>query len=91
MLQTLVALLAAITIAVPLSRRPGSAASSAISSPASPSARRAAPDHRCRADRRMSPALGVIMLLFLIGLEVRPQRLWVHAPRGLRPRARRRW
>jgi CPA2 family monovalent cation:H+ antiporter-2/glutathione-regulated potassium-efflux system protein KefB len=77
MLQTLVALLAAITIAVPLSRRLGLGsilgylvAGIAIG----PAGLRLITDVEQIAD---VAALGVIMLLFLIGLELRPHRLWV--------------
>ena len=77
MLQTLVALLAAITIAVPLSRRLGLGsilgylvAGIAIG----PAGLRLITDVEQIAD---VSALGVIMLLFLIGLELRPHRLWV--------------
>jgi CPA2 family monovalent cation:H+ antiporter-2/glutathione-regulated potassium-efflux system protein KefB len=76
MLGTLVALLAAVTIAVPLSRRLGLGsilgyllAGVAIG----PSALRLVTD----VDQIAAVSgLGVIMLLFLIGLELRPQRLW---------------
>jgi len=77
MLKTLVALLAAITIAVPLSRRLGLGsilgylvAGIAIG----PAGLRLITDVEQIAD---VSALGVIMLLFLIGLELRPHRLWV--------------
>src|SRR6201999_427164 len=77
MLLTLVALLAAITIAVPLSRRLGLGsilgyllAGIAIG----PAGLRLITDVNQIAD---VSELGVIMLLFLIGLELRPHRLWV--------------
>jgi len=77
MLQTLVALLAAITIAVPLSRRLGLGsilgylvAGIAIG----PAGLRLITD----VDQITGVSeLGVIMLLFLIGLELRVQRLWL--------------
>jgi Kef-type K+ transport system membrane component KefB len=77
MLQALVALLAAITIAVPLSRRLGLGsilgylvAGIAIG----PAGLRLITD----VDQIAGVSeLGVIMLLFLIGLELRPHRLWV--------------
>jgi monovalent cation:proton antiporter-2 (CPA2) family protein len=77
MLTTLVVLLAAATIAVPLTRRAGFGsvlgyllAGIAIG----PAGLRLITD----VDAIASIAnLGVVMLLFLIGLEVRPQRLWV--------------
>jgi len=77
MLTTLVVLLAAATIAVPLTRRAGFGsvlgyllAGIAIG----PEGLRLITD----VDAIASIAgLGVVMLLFLIGLEVRPQRLWV--------------
>ncbi len=77
MLATLVALLAAATIAVPLTRRAGFGsvlgyllAGIAIG------------PHGVRLVTNVDEianiaGLGVVMLLFLIGLEVRPQRLWV--------------
>jgi CPA2 family monovalent cation:H+ antiporter-2/glutathione-regulated potassium-efflux system protein KefB len=77
MLQTLVALLAAITIAVPLSRRLGLGSilgylvAGIVIGPAG---FRFITDVDQIAD---VAALGVIMLLFLIGLELRPRRLWV--------------
>ncbi len=77
MLATLVALLAAATIAVPLSRRAGFGgvlgylvAGMAIG----PDGLRLVTNVDAIAN---IASLGVIMLLFLIGLEVRPQRLWV--------------
>jgi monovalent cation:proton antiporter-2 (CPA2) family protein len=77
MLSTLVALLAAATVAVPLSRRFGFGsvlgyllAGIAIG----PDGLRLVTN----VDEIASIAsLGVVMLLFLIGLELRPQRLWV--------------
>ena len=77
MLTTLVVLLAGATIAVPLTRRAGLGsvlgyllAGIAIG----PAGLRLVTD----VDAISSIAsLGVVMLLFLIGLEVRPQRLWV--------------
>jgi len=77
MLATLAALLAAATIAVPLTRRAGFGsvlgyllAGIVIG----PSGLRLVTD----VDQIAHTAhLGVIMLLFLIGLELRPQRLWV--------------
>jgi monovalent cation:proton antiporter-2 (CPA2) family protein len=77
MLETLVALLAAAAIAVPLSRRAGFGsvlgyllAGLAIG----PSGLRLVTDVDAIAQ---VAELGVVMLLFLIGLELRPQRLWV--------------
>ena len=77
MLITLVALLAAATVAVPLTRRAGFGsvlgyllAGIVIG----PSGLRLVTDVQQIAD---IASLGVIMLLFLIGLELRPQRLWV--------------
>jgi monovalent cation:proton antiporter-2 (CPA2) family protein len=77
MLQTLVALLAAAAVAVPLSRRAGFGsvlgyllAGIAIG----PFGLRLVTD--VGAIARVSE-LGVVMLLFLIGLELRPKRLWV--------------
>ena len=77
MLTTLVVLLAAATIAVPLTagrlrQRPRLSARRHRDRPGG-----AAPDHRCRCRSPRSPSLGVVMLLFLIGLELRPHRLWV--------------
>jgi monovalent cation:proton antiporter-2 (CPA2) family protein len=77
MLATLVALLAASAIAVPLTRRAGFGsvlgyllAGIAIG----PAGLRLVTD----VDQIASIAsLGVVMLLFLIGLELRPQRLWI--------------
>ena len=77
MLQTLVALLAAAALAVPLSRRAGfgSVLGYLVAGIAiGPSGLRLVTD--LAAISRVSE-LGVVMLLFLIGLEVRPQRLWV--------------
>ncbi len=77
MLETLVALLAATAIAVPISRRLGfgSILGYLIAGVViGPSGLRLVTD----VDHIQSVAeLGVIMLLFLIGLEVRPHRLWV--------------
>src|SRR5215472_1363949 len=77
MLTTLVVLLAAATIAVPLTRRAGFGsvlgyllAGIAIG----PGGLRLITDVDAIAS---IASLGVVMLLFLIGLEVRPQRLWV--------------
>ena len=77
MLTTLVVLLAAATIAVPLTRRAGFGSvlgyllAGIVIGPAG---LRLVTDVEAIAD---IASLGVIMLLFLIGLEVRPQRLWV--------------
>jgi monovalent cation:proton antiporter-2 (CPA2) family protein len=77
MLTTLVVLLAGASIAVPLSRRAGFGsvlgyllAGIAIG----PAGLRLVSDVDAIAS---IASLGVVMLLFLIGLEVRPQRLWV--------------
>jgi monovalent cation:proton antiporter-2 (CPA2) family protein len=77
MLATLVALLAAATIAVPLTRRAGFGsilgyllAGIVIG----PGGLRLVTDVE---EIASIASLGVIMLLFLIGLELRPQRLWV--------------
>jgi monovalent cation:proton antiporter-2 (CPA2) family protein len=77
MLTTLLALLAAATLAVPLTRRAGFGsvlgyllAGIVIG----PSGFRLVTDVGQIAD---IASLGVVMLLFLIGLELRPQRLWV--------------
>ena len=77
MLPTLVALLPAATIAVPLTRRAGFGsvlgyllAGIAIG----PDGLRLVTNVQ---DIAGIASLGVVMLLFLIGLEVRPQRLWV--------------
>jgi CPA2 family monovalent cation:H+ antiporter-2/glutathione-regulated potassium-efflux system protein KefB len=77
MLATLVALLAAATIAVPLSRRAGfgSVLGYLVAGVAiGPAGLRLVTDVGEIAN---IAGLGVIMLLFLIGLELRPQRLWV--------------
>lgn len=77
MLLTLVALLAAITIAVPLSRRLGlgSILGYLIAGIAiGPAGLKLITDVNQISD---VSELGVIMLLFLIGLELRPHRLWV--------------
>jgi monovalent cation:proton antiporter-2 (CPA2) family protein len=85
MLPTLVALLAAATIAVPLTRRAGlgSVLGYLLAGVViGPSGLRLVSD----VDQIESvAALGVVMLLFLIGLELRPKRLWVmrHAVFGL--------
>jgi monovalent cation:proton antiporter-2 (CPA2) family protein len=77
MLVTLVALLAAATIAVPLTRRAGFGSvlgyllAGIVIGPAG---LRLVTDVEQIAN---VASLGVIMLLFLIGLELRPQRLWV--------------
>jgi monovalent cation:proton antiporter-2 (CPA2) family protein len=77
MLTTLVVLLAAATIAVPLTRRAGFGSvlgyllAGIVIGPAG---LRLITDVNAIAS---IAALGVVMLLFLIGLEVRPQRLWV--------------
>jgi monovalent cation:proton antiporter-2 (CPA2) family protein len=77
MLTTLVALLAAATIAVPLTRHfgLGSVLGYLLAGVViGPSGLRLVSD----VDQIASVAsLGVVMLLFLIGLEVRPRRLWV--------------
>ena len=77
MLQTLVVLLAAAVLLIPLSRRAGFgsvlgylAAGILIG----PSGLRLITDI---GEIRETSELGVVMLLFLIGLELRPQRLWV--------------
>src|SRR5947209_10745065 len=77
MLVTLVALLAAATIAVPLTRRSGlgSVLGYLIAGLAiGPSGLRLVTDVEQIAN---VASLGVVMLLFLIGLELRPRRLWV--------------
>lgn len=77
MLATLVALLAAATIAVPLTRRAGfgSVLGYLIAGIAiGPYGLRLVTNVQQIAS---IAGLGVVMLLFLIGLEVRPQRLWV--------------
>jgi monovalent cation:proton antiporter-2 (CPA2) family protein len=77
MLTTLVVLLAAATIAVPLTRRAGFGSvlgyllAGIVIGPAG---LRLVTDIDAIAS---IASLGVVMLLFLIGLEVRPQRLWV--------------
>jgi monovalent cation:proton antiporter-2 (CPA2) family protein len=77
MLVTLVALLAAATIAVPLTRRSGlgSVLGYLIAGLViGPSGLRLVTD----VDQIANVAsLGVVMLLFLIGLELRPRRLWI--------------
>jgi monovalent cation:proton antiporter-2 (CPA2) family protein len=77
MLATLVALLGAATIAVPLTRRfgLGSVLGYLLAGVAiGPSGLRLVDDIDQIAD---VSSLGVVMLLFLIGLELRPRRLWV--------------
>jgi monovalent cation:proton antiporter-2 (CPA2) family protein len=77
MLATLVALLAAATVAVPLTRRfgLGSVLGYLLAGVAiGPSGLRLVSDIGQIAD---IASLGVVMLLFLIGLELRPKRLWV--------------
>jgi monovalent cation:proton antiporter-2 (CPA2) family protein len=77
MLATLVALLAAATIAVPLTRRCGlgSVLGYLLAGVAiGPSGLGLVSDIGQIAD---ISSLGVVMLLFLIGLELRPKRLWV--------------
>jgi monovalent cation:proton antiporter-2 (CPA2) family protein len=77
MLATLVALLGAATVAVPLTRRfgLGSVLGYLLAGVAiGPSGLRLVSDVDQIAD---IASLGVVMLLFLIGLELRPRRLWV--------------
>ncbi len=77
MLQTLVALLTAAAIAVPLSRRAGfgSVLGYLLAGVAiGPAGLHLVTD---LSDIAHVSELGVVMLLFLIGLELRPQRLWV--------------
>jgi monovalent cation:proton antiporter-2 (CPA2) family protein len=77
MLVTLVALLAAATVAVPLTRRSGlgSVLGYLIAGLViGPSGLRLVTDVEQIAD---VASLGVVMLLFLIGLELRPRRLWI--------------
>lgn len=77
MLVTLVALLAAATIAVPLTRRSGlgSVLGYLIAGLViGPSGLRLVTDVEQIAN---VASLGVVMLLFLIGLELRPRRLWI--------------
>src|SRR5258708_26571067 len=77
MLVTLVALLAAATIAVPLTRRLGlgSVLGSLVGGVIiGPSGLRLVTDVGQIAN---VSSLGVVMLLFLIGLELRPRRLWI--------------
>jgi glutathione-regulated potassium-efflux system protein KefB len=77
MLATLVALLAAATIAVPLSRRAGfgSVLGYLVAGMAiGPAGLRLVTNVDAIAN---IAGLGVVMLLFLIGLELRPRRLWV--------------
>src|ERR1700710_1288184 len=76
MLSSLVALLGAATIAVPLTRRfgLGSVLGYLLAGVAiGPSGLRLVNDVNQIAD---IASLGVVMLLFLIGLELRPRRLW---------------
>src|SRR5450631_3250660 len=77
MLFTLVALLAAATIAVPLTRRAGlgSVLGYLIAGLViGPSGLRLVTDVEQISN---VSSLGVVMLLFLIGLELRPRRLWI--------------
>ncbi|HTW70971.1 MAG TPA: monovalent cation:proton antiporter-2 (CPA2) family protein [Acetobacteraceae bacterium] len=77
MLATLVALLAAATVAVPLSRRAGfgSVLGYLVAGVAiGPNGLRLVTNVDAISN---IAGLGVVMLLFLIGLELRPQRLWV--------------
>lgn len=77
MLATLVALLAAATVAVPLTRRSGlgSVLGYLIAGLViGPSGLRLVTDVEQIAN---VASLGVVMLLFLIGLELRPRRLWI--------------
>src|SRR5471030_433385 len=77
MLVTLVALLAAATIAVPLTRRAGlgSVLGYLIAGLIiGPSGLRLVTDVEQIAS---IASLGVVMLMFLIGLELRPRRLWI--------------
>jgi CPA2 family monovalent cation:H+ antiporter-2/glutathione-regulated potassium-efflux system protein KefB len=77
MLPTLVALLAAATVAVPLTRRAGfgSVLGYLLAGVAiGPAGLRLVTNVDAIAN---VASLGVVMLLFLIGLELRPQRLWV--------------
>src|ERR1700753_1447230 len=77
MLPTLVALLAAATIAVPLTRRAGlgSVLGYLVAGLViGPSGFRLVTDVEQIAN---VASLGVIMLMFLIGLELRPRRLWI--------------
>jgi monovalent cation:proton antiporter-2 (CPA2) family protein len=77
MIATLVALLAAATVAVPLSRRFGfgSVLGYLVAGVAiGPAGLRLVTDV---GEIASIASLGVVMLLFLIGLEVRPRRLWV--------------
>jgi Kef-type K+ transport system membrane component KefB len=77
MLTTLVLLLAAATVAVPITRRAGlgSVLGYLIAGVAiGPSGLRLVNDVEQIAE---TSSLGVVMLLFLIGLELRPRRLWV--------------
>jgi monovalent cation:proton antiporter-2 (CPA2) family protein len=77
MLVTLVALLAAATIAVPLTRRSGlgSVLGYLVAGLViGPSGLRLVTDVEQITD---VASLGVVMLLFLIGLELRPRRLWI--------------
>src|SRR4029079_14425060 len=77
MLETLVALLAAAAVAVPLTRRAGFG--SVLGYLLAGVAIGPAGLRRLTAVRTISSVAerGVVMLLFLIGLEVRPRRLWV--------------
>ena len=91
MLTTLVVLLAAATIAVPLTRRAGfgSVLGYLLAGVAiGPAGLGLITDVEQIA---AISELGVVMLLFLIGLELRPHRLWVMRQVGVRPGHRRRW
>jgi monovalent cation:proton antiporter-2 (CPA2) family protein len=77
MLETLVALLAASVVLIPLSRRAGFGSVLGYlvgGAVIGPHGLRLVTDVE---EIRALSELGVIMLLFLIGLELRPQRLWV--------------
>jgi monovalent cation:proton antiporter-2 (CPA2) family protein len=77
MLETLVALLAASVVLVPLSRRAGFGSVLGYlvgGAVIGPQGLRLVTDVE---EIRNISELGVVMLLFLIGLELRPQRLWV--------------
>ncbi len=91
MLPTLVALLGAATIAVPLTRRfgLGSVLGYLLAGVAiGPSGLGLVSDVEQIAD---IASLGVVMLLFLIGLELRPRRLWVMRRAVFAPGVERRW
>jgi monovalent cation:proton antiporter-2 (CPA2) family protein len=77
MLETLVALLAASVVLIPLSRRAGFGSVLGYlvgGAMIGPQGLRLVTDVE---EIRAISELGVVMLLFLIGLELRPQRLWV--------------